>query len=82
MWTNTPAPAPGLHSYRVSKAQAACDVRNSRYDRRLQAAVEELADAAAPGGLPSSSSIPDRLNQAEKVAGKCAVCNTKHSSTH
>jgi hypothetical protein len=53
-----------------SKAQAACDVRNSRYDRRLQAAVEELSDAASAAGLPSSSSFPDRLNQAEKVAGK------------
>jgi hypothetical protein len=46
-------------------------VRNSRYDRRLQAAVEELAsETASAGGLPSSSSFPDRLNQAEKVAGK------------
>lgn len=43
-----------------AKAQAACDVRNSRYDRRLQAAVEELADTASAGGLPSSSSFPDR----------------------
>jgi len=53
-----------------TKAQAACDVRNSRYDRRLQAAVEELAETGAAGSLPTSSSFPDRLNQAEKVAGK------------
>lgn len=45
-------------------------MRNSRYNRRLQAAVEELAETASAGSLPSSSSFPDRLNQAEKVAGK------------
>lgn len=65
-----------LHTYVLlpcseAQAQAACDVRNSRYDKRLQAAVEELAESAGSGpGLPPSNSFPDRLNQAEKVAGK------------
>eukprot|EP00879_Flechtneria_rotunda_P008574 GHRR01008984.1.p1 GENE.GHRR01008984.1~~GHRR01008984.1.p1 ORF type:complete len:466 (+),score=187.81 GHRR01008984.1:140-1537(+) len=58
---------PQLPFSNESQAQAALDVRNSRYDRRLQAIVDELADGPTSS---ISGSFPDRLNQAEKVAGK------------
>ncbi|KAF6258973.1 hypothetical protein COO60DRAFT_1515473 [Scenedesmus sp. NREL 46B-D3] len=52
------------------QAQAACDVRNARYNRRLQAVVDELGADSTSSSMSSTSSLPDRLNQAEKVAGK------------
>uniref|UniRef100_A0A383VBJ9 Letm1 RBD domain-containing protein n=1 Tax=Tetradesmus obliquus TaxID=3088 RepID=A0A383VBJ9_TETOB len=52
------------------QAQAACDVRNARYNKRLQAVVDELGAESPSSSISSTSSLPDRLNQAEKVAGK------------
>lgn len=46
-----------------SQAQAACDVRNSRYDRRLLSVLEDLGSDSTTATLSSSSSFPDRLNQ-------------------
>jgi hypothetical protein len=43
------------------QAQAACDVRNARYNRRLQAVVDEQDSASS--SISSTSSLPDRLNQ-------------------
>lgn len=46
-----------------SQAQAACDVRNSRYNRRLLSVVEDMSVDSASGTMSTSSSFPDRLNQ-------------------
>jgi hypothetical protein len=53
-----------------AQAQAACDLRNSRYNKRLQVVVDDLQQASeAAGSISPSSSLPDRLNQ---------VCCTPH----
>lgn len=59
----------GCHGGRMcdcseAQAQAACDLRNSRYNKRLQVVVDELQQASeAAGSISPSSSLPDRLNQ-------------------
>lgn len=45
------------------QAQAACDVRNARYNKRLQAVVDELGAESPSSSISSTSSLPDRLNQ-------------------
>jgi hypothetical protein len=49
------------------QAQAACDVRNARYDRRLQAVVDELGAESPSSSISSTSSLPDRLNQVRRL---------------
>eukprot|EP00877_Chromochloris_zofingiensis_P001136 jgi/Chrzof1/11022/Cz05g20210.t1 len=56
-------------------AQAALDLRNSRYNRRLQALMEAEQAAAAAASMSGSGSISvgspiERFNQAERVAEK------------